>query len=56
MRRLLTLNVMIFIKIILFKLCSNTDAEYEVAPGDSEHSQKDKWEKYRNPYDEQHKK
>ena len=36
-------------------ICFHLDAEYEVAPGDSEHSQRDKWEKYRNPYEE-HKK
>ena len=44
-----------FRKNYLRNIFFHLDAEYEVAPGDSEHSQRDKWEKYRNPYEE-HKK
>ena len=31
-------------------------SEYEIAPGDSGYTEKDKWEKFKNPYDEPQKK
>lgn len=31
-------------------------SEYEIAPGDSGYTQRDKWEKYKNPYEEPQKK